>query len=635
MLAHHLARCSILLEAEHSRGRGGGLPLLRVGVTVAAATGMPHRVEELSRSPRPLWRAVWRGGVACAAAAVLLCPTLAGAQPHDWPFDFDPQLAADPTAVQSGLDDLGAGLPGLPEQMQEIVLGDTQLYFDEEVSAALLRARDAGPGSQPPTSAVPELCAGHASFVFPNDLLQSATPDCQAAEQSIAAAFNGLAKTCVEVEYPESYVDDHPPGYVDFDTVASFEGLIAVAGEALRHLDYPDGLLPDDFLPTARNIIAKIRHDTLVQQIAARQAAYDQASQTLSSSAACFDPAKKASLESSIATLQAELSEVGQQLEQLYQDGLTQAAADRAAAQGQCRQRNEQLLHPALTDRERIQLAFYIGGVYWRMRGAGLIAYPPDPEQGLLRRILYVKYPFQLIGDLTGGTDAEGVGDSILFDENWGWDEWWDMGTTPGGGDKYFDLVGMTNRGKRGVNVVGPQLANRGYDIRWLVSGGLQMGPCYYFAWEQLAGFRLGDDLADPYMWFIEWPTSIGELCEGAALGVGLANTLLWGKPIPPEQCEAPCSGGGCGGAGVGGDCPGCQGGAGPAPSQGGASSTAGEGEAASGCSCALPIGSDRDPTPWSWLLAVLGVGVGASFVRGGARPVATKRQGPPTRPSR
>ncbi|MFH2010277.1 MAG: hypothetical protein ABI333_27005 [bacterium] len=148
--------------------------------------------------------------------------------------------------------------------------------------------------------------------------------------------------------------------------------------------------------------------------------------------------------------------------------------------------------------------------------------------------------------------DADGVGNSILFDENWGWDEWWDMGTTPGSADKYSDLVGMTNRGKRGVSTVGPQVEGRGYDIRSLTAGGLQMGPCYYYAWELLSDFRLGDDLQDPYMWFIEWPTSIGEFCAGAALAEGLARTLLWGTTIPPEECAAvECPDGGCGDGGI------------------------------------------------------------------------------------
>jgi hypothetical protein len=265
-----------------------------------------------------------------------------------------------------------------------------------------------------------------------------------------------------------------------------------------------------------------------------------------------------------------------------------------------------------LTDEERVLLSFYIGGIYWRARGAGLLAYPPDPEQGTLRRLLYVRYPFQLVGDLTGGVDADGVGNSILIDENWGWDEWWDMGTNPGSADQYSDLVGMTQRGKRGVDLARPQLEGRGYDVRSLVAGGLQMGPCYYYAWEELADFRLGEDLQDPYMWFIEWPTSVGEFCAGAALGEGLARTLLWGKPIPPGECVPECPDGGCGGgSSTGGSAP-----CGPCPigqacsdagvceplGQGGAGGLGATPVAADGdCGCSLPGGRDG----WRGLLLV------------------------------
>ena len=227
---------------------------------------------------------------------------------------------------------------------------------------------------------------------------------------------------------------------------------------------------------------------------------------------------------------------------------------------------------------------------------------------------------------------AEGVGNSILIDENWGWDEWWDMGTTPGSADKYSDLVGMTQRGKRGVDLVRPQVEGRGYDIRSLVAGGMQMGPCYYYAWEELFSFRLGDNLQDPYMWFIEWPTSIGEFCAGAALAEGLARTMLWGTEIPADQCEPQCPDGSCGGAGVGGGSP-----CGPCPEgqecnaagecvpsgQGGAGSTPfgsdpGAGEADGGCGCSTP----GAPRSWygSWLLAaglLLGRRRARSFVRG------------------
>ncbi len=494
------------------------------------------------------------------AATVLAWSATASAAPNPWPFDFDPSLAEDPQGIVDDLAELEAGLPGLPpEGMVESQLGEVSLYLFADLADALDRARDSGPELAPPTPREPVLCARHAAFEMPRLLIEPASTACEQAEQAIAQSFVDLLTTCMDVEYPETYVFRHPPGQVGTDTVQSFEGLIALAGEALGHLDYPAGLMPNDFMSTARTVIAKLRYPTLKQHIGERLAAYDQALSRLQDSAACFDPEARTLLVDRVEELIVELGALGQQLEDLYAQGLARAELDREAVVQSCRLRN-QLPYPSLTDRERELLAFYIGGIYWRMRGAGLIAYPPDPEQGLLRRILYVKYPYQAIADLTGGSGGDGVGDSILFDENWGWDEWWDMGTSPGSADKYSDLVGMTNRGKRGVQTVGPQLADRGYDTRSLVAGGLQMGPCYYYAWEVLSDFRLGESLQDPYMWFIEWPTSVGEFCEGAALGIGLARTLLLGTPNPDPSCVPGCVDRECGDDGFGGSCGSCSG---------------------------------------------------------------------------
>ncbi|MBW1873076.1 MAG: hypothetical protein JRJ19_13485, partial [Deltaproteobacteria bacterium] len=168
-----------------------------------------------------------------------------------------------------------------------------------------------------------------------------------------------------------------------------------------------------------------------------------------------------------------------------------------------------------------------------------------------------VQYPYQLIGELNAGlNDADRVGFMIFVQENWGYADWMDMGTTPGGKDKYADLVDMTNRGKRATLLVAPMLENLGYDVRELVYGGLQMGPCYYYAWEELRYYQLGEDLQYPYMWFLEGPTAIGEFCTGASLALGLARTLLWGKP--GEACVGDCSGRECGDDGCGNSCGNC-----------------------------------------------------------------------------
>jgi hypothetical protein len=475
-------------------------------------------------------------------------PALVVAAPKPWAFDFDPNISADPGYVQQRILDLGVGLPGLPtDGIDEVAVDQVQLYFFTELAEALFRARDAGPALAPPVSRSSQHCVLHLGFTKPDLLSPAALPWlCEMTEDGALAAFDeDDLSTCTRAEFPETYVYDHQPlGQVDLGTVSTLERLISFAGEALTHVeDYTEGLLPDDLLSTTRSVIAKLRYPTLKQQLADREQAYRDALVQLKNAAHCFDPAALSAFETTVNGLIGELATVGQQLDAIHNAGLAQAAQDRQAVEAQGRLRVD-LPHPALTDRERELLAFYIGGLYWRMRGAGLVAVPPDPDQGLLRRVLYVQYPYQLIAELAGGmVDADGVGLSVLIQENYGWGDWFDIGTSRGR-DKYADLVDMTIRGKLQIELVAPQLERRGFDVRPLVAGGVQMGPCYYYAWEQLRDFRLGADLQDPYMRFLECPTAVGEFCAGAALALGLARTLLWGKP---GGCVASCDGRSCG----------------------------------------------------------------------------------------
>ncbi len=122
-----------------------------------------------------------------------------------------------------------------------------------------------------------------------------------------------------------------------------------------------------------------------------------------------------------------------------------------------------------------------------------------------------------------------------------------------------FDLDGK--KGQRLIFFVHlPTLEGRGFDVRPLVAGGLQMGPCYYYIWEelntfsggQIMGFLLGEDLDDKskypehVMRFLEWPTATGEFCTGGALALGLVRTYLWGKS-GGTVCAPDCTGKPCG----------------------------------------------------------------------------------------
>jgi hypothetical protein len=481
-----------------------------------------------------------------AVLILALCvPLTAGASPNEYPFDFDSNISPHKDYIDQRIAEEFSNLPGVPaSELTEVDLGDIRLYFYPEMVDAFYRARDSGPGyaAELPRPAV--MCEQHAGFTLPALDLQSGNAICSQTKSQIQAVFADHQTACQYVEYPELYVNEYESGPIpsplDPDCpLTSFEGLISLCGEALMHVEFQENLFDPGLIIVVREVIAKLRYDSLLDAIAAQRTDYQQALTDLQAVSYCFTSGDVAALTADIDAMNLELDAAQQWLLDLYADGLAQAAHDLAAVECQCRTR-EELLHPALSDYERLQLSFYIGGTYWRMRGAGLTAEPPDPEQGLQRRYYFVEFPYHLISLLNAGEiDGDNVGRDIFIQENWGYADWMDMGTSPGR-DKYADLVDMTDRGRVATTLAAPRLNNRNYDTRDLVFGGLMMGPCYFYAWEELRNYQLGEDLQYPYMWFLEGPTAIGEFCTGGTLALGLARTLLWGKPVDP--CDGDCS---------------------------------------------------------------------------------------------
>jgi hypothetical protein len=486
-------------------------------------------------------------------ASLLLAAGGVGAQPNPWPFDFDPALAARPDAVEDGLQTLGQGLPGLPAALAHIGVAQAEvdLWFFPEAAAGLERLRFAGPETEP-VARNAQLCAVSQGLLVPADLLTDGSGACVSAEAALHAALADAPRACVEVEFPETYVTRHPAGQVDSGVVSTLEGLIALAGEALSHHAPPVGMLPSGFFDTTRSIITKIRHDTLNAQLAAQHSDLEEALATLSAEAACFRDEPRLALHAQLQVMLTESEAARAHNDAVQTAGLAQAQRDRAAVEQHGRLRGD-LPVPALTDGEREFLGFWLGGVYWRMRGGGLVDEPAGTQQ---TRLFYLLAPFRRIGDVAGGADGVDAGNDIFLRIFDGWGEWMDMGRTAGQDDKYYDLVFMTDRGKRQVEFAADRLSDKGYESAPLIAGGLAMGACYFDAWEELGGFSWLPSLPLPYTNFLEGPTAIGEFCTGATIGLGLARTLLWGKPN--TSCVTSCDGKACGFNGCGGSCGSC-----------------------------------------------------------------------------
>jgi hypothetical protein len=479
------------------------------------------------------------------------------------PVAFDPTLGAQPARTQMKLTALDARLPAtfaLPATMASVKTGNLTLDFFPETLAQLKRAKtSSGTMTWPRT---PVMCVAHAAFAVPATLLATGAPSsCNAAESTVRAALND-ASICRDVEEPERYVLSYAPAVVDDASTATIESLIGLAGEGLSHWATPDGLLPSDWVTTLRSVLWKIRRGAIDTSIAKAHASYTQALSTLTSKSTCFDTTTGPPLATTVGKLDAELTAVTAHLDALATADLATANHELVCMAAHSRTRPA-LPFPSLTRNEREQVAFWLGGVYWRMRGGGLM--PTGSTQKA--RTYFLQRPFQRIAELTGGSAVgNDIGTAIYLNIFDGWGDWMDMGTTPGGQDLYEDLVDMTDRGRHqvadtsllpGSTSAVKYLDTRGYDTTNLTVGGLDMGPCYAYALGELADFRYIESAPAPYGQFIEGFTAVGEFCTGASIALGMAKTLLDGVPSgqPPATL---CLGRTCGDDGCGGSCGTC-----------------------------------------------------------------------------
>jgi MYXO-CTERM domain-containing protein len=498
-------------------------------------------------------------------ALLLVTATVATAHAdvQRWPFSFDVSLAADPTGTGNAITQGATSLPPLPTtELQTLTVDGGSMTLWVWPESARLLSGIAAAGTTPmawPTT--PTLCVATDAFTIPTLLGPSPSSACTAADASIRAQLMDLS-ACDLVDRPELYVlgydASNPQGNTD-----TLEHLIGLSGEAFAKIGAPpDGVLPPGFVSTLRVVIDKIRHDTLAAQIVTAKSVYASALSTAQASASCFDATALAQLESGIGDLTSELDAASTYLEQLKTTGEGANAQENMCLAAKSLARNA-VLYPSLTQAEREFVAFWIGAVYWRMRGGGLI--PLGSTQDA--RLYFLGGGFARIGEIVDQPDAQAIANAfvlqVVID---GWSDYQDMGTGAGA-DKYSDLVGMTQRGQRqaqaGINVI----ANAGWDTTDLMAGGLQMGPGYYWGWYGAPGFRYGmvNDTtftSPPYSSYMDGQTAIGEFNMGGALGLGLAHTLLAGKPTGQAPTVTLCAGRACGDDGCGGSCGTCASGA-------------------------------------------------------------------------
>jgi hypothetical protein len=492
---------------------------------------------------------------ALCAFVVLGLAARVDAAPQHWPFSFDPAIARDPAGTGQKITTGNQTYPDIDVSRLVALQSDqVTLYLWPELAAMLERARSHATDAPMVWPLTPVMCVAHAAFSVPPLLVPNPSAACQSADAMVRTTLADTS-ACADVEFPELYALGYQPGNAR-DTSKNIVDMIGQAGEAWAHAPAPQqGILPDDWVPTLRTILDKLRGGALVQHVMAAQTAYTQALQQLAANAACFDPTAVATVSNALQAMQGELLAALQHLADLDTSGNAARMAEERCLAAKSRVRNT-VTYPSLTRAEREWIAFWVGGTYWRMRGGGLI--PLGSTQDA--RWYFVNLAFSQIGQLLGGQDGTDAAFQLylplLFT---GWSDWQDMGNDPNGNDRYDDLVSMCARGETQVHGAVTTLAGRGYHTLDLTVGGLQMGAGYYRGYYPMGDFRYAAQIQPqpPYSDGISGPTCIGEFSIGASMGLGLAHVLLDGKDsgMPPIDL---CAGKACGDDGCGGSCGSC-----------------------------------------------------------------------------
>ena len=412
-----------------------------------------------------------------------------------------------------------------------LVLPEVRLSLFNEVAAFLTTASQPGPYVSIDMKQPAQQCMTNEAVAREGMPSVKAESSCVAVAQALSNAYvRGFEKACRYVHQPLRFVEDQPPGVMVDKNMQNLEGLIALAGEALTHVRFPDNLITRAKLNQFADIVAKIRTPTMIPALNAAKDRFAKAKTAVAAQPSCV--ANSVQLIKTLDLLMAESDAALTRLAELDRTGRAQAAADLQKVTASGRKRAV-LPYPSLSDNDRETLSFFVGGVYWRMRGGGLVDAPEGTQK---TRVVYHKYPSGVIGELNGGSRGKNVGESFYWKVFQGWGQWMDMGRSPGENDRFYDLTYMTDRGLYHVEDAAKTLSNAGYDSTSLLAGGLHMGPVYWYAWEHLDNVKIGEDLRGklPYEWFLHGATSWGEFAIGASINLGLSRSLLKGTTKKP-----------------------------------------------------------------------------------------------------
>ncbi|MES3039152.1 MAG: hypothetical protein V4736_14690 [Bdellovibrionota bacterium] len=350
-------------------------------------------------------------------------------------------------------------------------------------------------------------------------------------QNTFASALTNLTTACELVSNPQKFVLSQTPGAVIEDDLKNIEGMIKTIGEPLSHISYPSFITDAAVVNELKNIIRKMRFAPLNDGLEKAGTALTSAATAVTGGACFSTDDAKSQWSAKLEKISAATLNLKNKLAAMDNDGKTQAAADKKAAEASGRKRNA-LPYPSITDAERKLMTWFLGGVYWRMRGGGLIDYPPGTNE---TRRLYTEMIFRTLTVFNCGSECDGVAKSVGSAQKMalilkGWGEYMDIGHTAKEKDRFHDVAQMSKRGLYQVGSTVSLLDGKKYDTSAIKVAGAHMGSCYDLAWGKMMGIGVGEKLPLPYANFLGFPTEWGEFCIGAHLTKGLSETLLKGR---------------------------------------------------------------------------------------------------------
>lgn len=332
---------------------------------------------------------------------------------------------------------------------------------------------------------------------------------------------------CQEAFEPELFMYEYQDGDVLYSKLNNVEGLIQNVMRPLSHVRFKANFLTPEFQKELRFLLTKVRMEGLLEKNRRKQKIYQKTIKALESDLCVKgNPENFKHIKEKVTELSQELKEAEEYLVLIDTEGKKQAQRDRAQVETQGLYRPE-LPYPNLTDKERQKVTMLISAIYWRIRGGGVYA---NMDSTQWRRLNFTLKTMEVLGEFNGGKLGNSMGLAFFKGLLKGWGEYFDMGTWPGAKDKYYDLTFMTDRGIFQVERAVKTLNKRGINTVALQMAGLQMGPCYYHAYDRNLPKNNYQGLVDSnYIPVIEGHTDWGEICAGAVLGLGLSKSLLKG----------------------------------------------------------------------------------------------------------